>query len=190
MTVNPPIDVRFTEAQMRALSLLAEERGRANRNKGIPDTTTSASKNYIPMTHKPDQISLDLYGVMGEAAYCLELGLPFSDIRVDQPGGDGGIDFTTGGLTVDVKMTTRRGYNLVRFKLNPTASIYILVWPKAHNEVSIVGAITGSRFNDICEPLAKWGVGYKCSWKELKPFVEFRDYINKRIDAAKPMIQF
>lgn len=62
-------------------------------------------RNHIP----PEDPDADLYGAMAEHAFAQHLGIPQSSINHQAlpSGGDGGVDFTVDGETVDIKSSAR-----------------------------------------------------------------------------------
>ena len=114
----------------------------------------SASRNSIKEangvpTHKvsdwSDQ-SIHRLGLMAEVAIAAWLGVSIDGNTYY--GGDAGYDLCAGGLTVDVKMRSRTGLDLVTFAdmSDFRADIAILCWPAGERDVACVGYVSRDRF--------------------------------------------
>ena len=171
------VDITFTPEQCDEIVRMAAERHTGNRKGGynhLPEWN-----NECKISDKAGAMRVDLMGVMGEAAFCVYMGLQFSYIQTSLHGGDEGYDFVQNGRTIDVKMTTKRGRNLIRprFKGVDCADYYILCWPQAENGVSLVGAISGRRWlQEKVQMSGGWGDMVR--WGGLKTMREFSDHLD------------
>jgi hypothetical protein len=176
ITESDFVDIMFDDDQIIHIRKVADRRGLSNRALGYKSQKVNA---------KMSDKETDYIGVMGEAGYCVYMGIELSEIAGDMPGGDGGYDFVlSDGMTVDVKITTKRNYNLLRLPLKKgqRPNFYVLCWPKSDNEVTIIGAISASRFD---MEKRRQGPGELVSWQSLKTMAEFQEFNDKRINHGR-----
>ncbi len=101
-------------------------------------------------THKHSTASdesIHVLGAMAEIAVCRWLGVTFNNNIF--PHGDGGIDLSWNGFTLDVKMRSEWGRDLVIMPdlSDFRAEVALLCWPgKEPDTVAVVGLVSRERF--------------------------------------------
>jgi hypothetical protein len=104
-------------------------------------------RKHIP----PEDPDADLYGAMAEHAFAQHMGIPQSAInRQSLPtGGDGGIDFTVDGKTVDIKSSARHPNSWLVPAGNLRAEWYIFATVTMPNMVTFKGKATREQLERI-----------------------------------------
>jgi len=126
------------------------------------------------VTRNVTQSESTIMGTVAEAVVAQERGIDCNEITGHIYGGDHGIDLVQGGVTIDVKMTEKRGGNLVRNHTDTPADFYVLCWPNERRYgATIIGATTHERFMDEHEPMPGGRPGTRVMWPTLISWDQF-----------------